>query len=135
MRLNGSSGELPIACTTSEPALPAEATGFLGGSGLPPCFSHVARNIFWNSATTGPSIRTCVSAPRRPPFRAAGRAFPERASGIDAADVDAADERGAAIDDQQLAVIAMIHVPALPGGYRTDRIELEHPDARVDKPL
>ena len=60
-RLNGSSGELLIARTTSLPLLAGRGKELRACSAAPFCFSHVARNSFWNSATTGPSIRRCVS--------------------------------------------------------------------------
>ncbi|MDT4834485.1 hypothetical protein FQZ97_681230 [compost metagenome] len=50
------------------------------------------------------------------------------AAGIDAADVDAAEEGDAPIDDQQLAVVALVHRPAGLGGQRVDRVELQHLD-------
>src|SRR6185369_11952989 len=41
-----------------------------------------------------------------------------RAARIDAADVDAAEHRARAVDDEELAVVAVVHLPARLGGER-----------------
>ena len=63
-------------------------------------------------------------------FFGPGRAL-EGAAGIHATDVDAAQKRGFAIDDEQLAVVALVHFPALAQRQRVDRVELQHANAAV----
>ena len=76
--------------------------------------------------------RTCGS-------RAARAAQPRRACAaaarVDAADVHAAEHRAPAVDDEELAVVALVDVPAGLGLERIDRVELEHVDAGVGQPL
>jgi hypothetical protein len=43
-----------------------------------------------------------------------------------AAEIDSADECGVAVNHQQLAVVAVVDQPLLPGRQRVDRIELEY---------
>jgi hypothetical protein len=76
----------------------------------------------------------CKSAPGRT-VGAGARALAERAGRVDAADVDAAEERGAPVDDQQLAVIALVQLPAFARQQRIDGVELEHVDAAVGQAL
>ena len=63
-------------------------------------------------------------------FLGLGLAF-EGAAGVHAADVDAAQKRGLAIDDEEFAVVALVHRPALAQRQRVDRVEFQHPDAAV----
>ena len=55
----------------------------------------------------------------------------EGATGIDTTDVDTAQKRSLAIHDQQLAVVALVHLPALAQRERIDRVELQHLNAAV----
>ena len=67
-------------------------------------------------------MRRCVSRQAgRPAARPGGRS-----SRMHSAEIDSADERGAAVDHQQLAVVAVVDEPLLLGRQRVGRIELEH---------
>ncbi len=55
-------------------------------------------------------------------------ALAERATGVDAADIDAAHKGHFAIRDQQLAVIPLVDLPALAGEKWIDRIEFQDID-------
>ena len=70
-------------------------------------------------------------APSRAGVTLAARTTLERTARVHTADVDAAQERDAPVDDQQLAVVALIQLPILACHRRVDRIELEHADTAV----
>ena len=74
-----------------------------------------------------------LSPPRDPPLSRCRSCLP--AARVDAADVDAAQHRAAAVDDEELAVVALVDGPAGLGGERVDRIELEDVDAGVAQAL
>ena len=89
------------------------------------CSAQSSRKTRWNCATTGPSTAMCVS--RQPLFAGldlARRTVGARAGRIGAADVDAAGEGDAAVDHQDLAMVAVVDlVDAL------HRVELADGDA------
>ena len=66
--------------------------------------------------------------------RTAARAE-EGAVGVVAADVDAARKSDAAVDHQQLAVVAVVHFPLADPGHRVDGIEGQQVDAARFHPL
>src|SRR3569623_340482 len=69
------------------------------------------------------------------PMAGGRRTLGERTAGIHAANVDAAQESRLAIDDEQFAVITLIHVPAFFELERVDRIEFDQIDAGIGQAL
>lgn len=60
------------------------------------------------------------------PSRAGGSVFVRRATRVHAADVDAAQKSRVAVDDQRLAVVALVDLPFLARHQRAERIEFQH---------
>ena len=67
-------------------------------------------------------------------LRALAETATQRATQVDAADVDATQKYRLAIDDQQLAVVAVVEVPAGLGRQWVDWIELQRADASLTQP-
>ncbi|MCY1238128.1 hypothetical protein D9M72_508500 [compost metagenome] len=59
----------------------------------------------------------------------------ERAARVNAADVDATEEGNFPVDDQQFAMVALVHVPAGVGGHRIDRVVFQDLDPCCGKPI